>query len=235
MGFVRPICVNIWYNRTDEMSCTYERGVPLKLLKQFKEFIGSQYSHPRGLLGMYIGEKMVRQHDPETLWTINLLELQQDENILELGCGAGYAMKLLLEQSAVNHVVGLDLSESVLRSASIRNRNDIKKGRARLVKSDVNSLKFQSESFSKILSIHSIYFWDNLPKTISEIYRLLKPEGTTVLTLCDGKSGETWDGIKVMIEQQVVPSMNQSGFKNIEIRRGPNSREFHTVSVKAVK
>jgi len=38
-----------------------------------------------------------------------------------------------------------------------------------------------------------------------------------------------------MIEQQVVPSMNQIGFKNIEILRGPNSREFYTVSVKAVK
>jgi ubiquinone/menaquinone biosynthesis C-methylase UbiE len=164
---------------------------------------------------MYIGEKMVRQHEPETLWTIKLLELKQNESILELGCGAGYAMKLILEKSAVNHLVGLDLSESILRSASIRNRNAIRKGRVRLVKSDVTSLEFQNESFSKVLSIHSIYFWDNLPKTISEIHRLLKPEGTTVLTLCDGKSGETWDGIKTLIEQQVAPCMNQSGFKNL--------------------
>jgi ubiquinone/menaquinone biosynthesis C-methylase UbiE len=207
----------------------------LKFIKQFKEFIGNQYSHPTGLLGMYIGEKMVRQHEPETLWTIKILELQHNENILELGCGAGYAMKLILEQPAVTQVVGLDLSESVLRSASIRNRNDIRKGRARLVKSDVNNLEFQNESFSKVFSIHSLYFWDNLPKTISEIYRLLKHEGITVLTLCDGKNGETWDDIKTLIEQQVVPSMNQIGFKNIQILNGPNSREFHTVSIKAVK
>jgi ubiquinone/menaquinone biosynthesis C-methylase UbiE len=207
----------------------------LKLIKQIKDFIDRQYSYPRGLLGMYIGEKMVKQHEPETQWTIKLLKLKQNENILELGCGAGYAMKLLLEKSAVSHVTGLDVSQSVLRSAAIRNRNDIRKGRAKLVNSNVDNLAFQDGSFSKLFSIHSIYFWDNLPKTMSEIYRVLKSKGTIVLTLCDGKSGETWGDTKDLIEKQVIPIMGQSGFINIEILRGPNSREFHTISIKAEK
>lgn len=207
----------------------------MKLIKQFKEFIGSQYSNPRGLFGMYVGEKMVKQHVPETLWTIKLLKLEQDENILELGCGAGYAIKLLLKQSAVKQVVGLDASQSVLQSATLRNRKEIKTGRTKLIQGNVNDLTFHDRSFTKVFSIHSIYFWDNLPKTISEIYRVLKPEGTVILTLCDGKNGNTSNDTKDMIEQQVIPILDQNGFKNIEILRGPNSREFHTVSIKAEK
>lgn len=207
----------------------------MKSIERFNEVFGNQFGNPRGLLGIYTGEKMVKQHVIETQWTIKLLNLQRNETILELGCGAGYAMKLLLEQLAVSHVVGLDLSKSILRSATIRNRNEISKGRVRLVQGNVNHLDFQDGYFSKVYSIHSVYFWENLPKTISDIYRILKSEGTVVLTLSDGKNGEISTGIKDMVEQQIIPIMKQNQFKNIEMIVGPNSRGYHIVSIKGEK
>jgi ubiquinone/menaquinone biosynthesis C-methylase UbiE len=99
------------------------------------------------------------------------------------------------------------------------------------VHGNVNQLAFQDEYFTKTFSIQSIYFWDNLPETISEIYRVLKPKGTTILTLCDGKSGEIWSGIKSMVEEELIPIMQQKGFRNIELVRGPNSRQYHTIAV----
>jgi len=206
-----------------------------KVALRLREFIDSQYSNPRGVFGMYIGEKMVRQHRPETLWSIQQMKFHQSEKILELGCGAGFAMKLLLEQSSINKVVGLDLSQSILRSASIRNRSQIKRGRARLVQSNVNQLDFPDEYFTKAFSIHSVYFWDNLSKTILEIYRVLKPEGTILLTLCDGKNGEISDNIKILVEQEIIPNLKQCGFRNIQLLKGPDSRQFHTIAVKADK
>lgn len=207
----------------------------MKLIKQLKEFIDKQYSRPSGPIGMYFGEKMVRQHQPETLWTIKLLKLKKDENILELGCGAGFAMKLLLEEPAVSQMVGLDISQSILKSARLRNRNEIDKGRARLVQGNVNQLPFPDEHFTRVFSIQSVYFWDNLPETVSGIYRVLKPEGTIVITLSDGKSGEMWDGIKNLIENKIVPILEQNGFRNIELLRGPDSREYNTISIKGEK
>lgn len=207
----------------------------MKLIKQLKEFVDKQYSMPSGLIGMYFGEKMVRQHQPETLWTIKLLNLKHDENLLELGCGAGFAMKLLLDEPAVSRIVGLDISQSILKSARLRNRNEINKGRARLVQGNVNQLAFPDERFTKVFSIQSVYFWDNLPETMTEIYRVLKPEGTIVVTLSDGKSGETWESIKNLIETQIVPIMEQKGFRNIELLRGPDSREYNTISIKGYK
>lgn len=207
----------------------------MKSIEKFNEVFGNQFGNPRGLLGMYTGEKMVKQHVIETQWTIKLLNIHKNETILELRCGAGYAMKLLLEESEVSYVVGLDLSKSILRSATIRNRKEINKGRVRLVQGNVNNLDFQDKYFTKVYSIHSVYFWENLPKTISDIYRILKFEGTVVLTLSDGKNGETSTGIRDMVEQQIIPIMKQNQFKNIEIIVGPNSRGYHIISIKGEK
>lgn len=195
--------------------------------ERFKEMIDFQHKEPRGLLGLYIGERMVRQHRPETAWTLSLLNLELSDDVLELGCGAGYAMKLLLKESQVNQAVGLDLSHSILRSAAIRNRKEIKMGKARFLHGNVNQLPFKNSSFSKIFSIHSVYFWEDLPSSLSEIYRVLKPGGCAIITYCNGKNEETWNDI----EQEIIPIMKQKGFKKVELLKGPHSREFHTAAV----
>jgi ubiquinone/menaquinone biosynthesis C-methylase UbiE len=207
------------------------KGEVMGLINRVKEFIDSQYSNPRGLIGTYFGEKMVRQHKPETLWTLELLEIGERESVLELGCGAGYAMKLILDQTITVQVVGLDLSPTLIRSAAIRNKKGIAEGRAELIQGNVTTLPLQNEHFDKVFSIHTIYFWDNIAETLSEIYRVLKPGGFFVLTLCDGKNGEIWDGVKSMVDEQLIPSVKKIGFQEVALLDGPNSRQFHTVAV----
>lgn len=201
------------------------------LIKRIKEFIDIQYQSPRGVLGLYFGEKMVLQHRPETLWTINLLKLKKEERVLEIGCGAGYAIKNLLTKANVQFVVGLDISKSILLSARIRNRRAISKGTAKLLLGNVSDIPLYNELFTKVFSIHSIYFWEINTKTISEIYRVLKPNGTVTITLCNGKNGEIWTGVQNMLEEKLIPLMLQMGFKNVKILKGPDSRKFHTVAV----
>ncbi|RDI38027.1 class I SAM-dependent methyltransferase [Falsibacillus pallidus] len=203
----------------------------MDLKQRIKEFIDIQYQSPRGILGLFVGEKMVLQHRRETLWTINLLKLKKEERVLEIGCGAGYAMENILAQPNVQFVVGLDISKSILRSARIRNRRAIREGTAKLLLGSVSDIPLDNELFTRVFSIHSIYFWDITPETISEIYRVLKPNGTVTITLCNGKNGETWTGIQNMLEEKLIPLMLQMGFKDIKILKGPNSRKFHTVAV----
>lgn len=207
----------------------------MKLKDKIQAFVDQQYKFPKGWIGTYFGEKMVWQHKPETLWAIELLDLQQGNRILELGCGSGYAMKLILEHDSVNKVVGLDISPAVIRSAAIRNRKALQNNRAELVQGDVSFLPFEETQFDKIVSIHSIYFWEELATTISEIHRVLNPGGTCVITLCNGKGEESWTGINQLIDEQVVPLIEKTGFIETRVIKGPNSRQFHTVAVCAKK
>ncbi|MCA0987125.1 class I SAM-dependent methyltransferase [Guptibacillus algicola] len=207
----------------------------MRVMKSLQAFIDKQYGEPTGITGMYLGEKMVKQHRIETMWTIDQLNLDRDETILELGCGAGYAIKMLCNEEAVSSIHALDLSFSVLKTAAIRNRKDVDDGKVTLVQGNVNYLPFKQDSFSKLFSIHSIYFWDDIPKTINEIHRVLQPKGTVILTLCNGINDSKKGGVTKMINEEVIPSMKLCGFKQIDLLSGPESRGYHMIAVKGVK
>lgn len=201
------------------------------MIKLIRQLIDQQYGKPHGILGTYIGEKMVRQHKPETLWTIKLLNIEHDERVLELGCGAGYAMKLILDQTPAEQVVGVDISPTVIRSAAIRNKNALNTKKAQLIQASVNRLPLEDESFHRVFSIHTIYFWDDLSETLSEIYRVLKPGGSFIITLCDGKDDEIWEGMRSLVEERLISVAKEIGFFNVSMLKGPNSRQFHTIAV----
>ncbi|MFI8687079.1 class I SAM-dependent methyltransferase [Rossellomorea sp. NPDC077527] len=199
--------------------------------KRIMELIDQQYKSPKGLLGVYFGEKMVLQHKIETMWTLELLDLKEQGHVLELGCGAGYAVKKALSDSPVQKVVGLDLSNTALISARYRNKSSVKKGCADFVQANVMNLPFDDHTYSKVFSIQSIYFWDSLSDTVSEIYRVLKEKGSIIITLSDGQDGKPWKGVQNMLTEELIPIMEGCGFKNIEMKKGPRSRGYHTVMV----
>lgn len=203
----------------------------MNLLTKFNSIVDNQYGNPKGVLGWVIGEKMIRQHKPETLWTIENLNLQQNENILEVGCGAGYALKITSVQYRDNKITGLDISKTLLNSARIRNKRSLRKKRMKLIHGSVEKLPFNDEQFSSVFSIHSIYFWENISKALQEIHRVLKPGGTVHLTLCNGKNEETWDTVNSLIKVQVLPMMDQLNFNNVRLLKGPVSRGYHTIAI----
>lgn len=203
--------------------------------KTTREFIDSQYKTPRGIIGTYIGEKMVRQHKAETNWSLELMNIQKGDRILELGCGAGYAVKSISEKDLAEEIVGLDISPTIIRSARIRNKKAISEKRVKLVQANFNKLPFHNENFNIVFSIQTIYFWTDITTTLSEIFRVLKPRGIVILTFSDGKEDETWEGIRGITENQVIPSMKKTGFRDVSFVRGPDSRGYHTVAVKGTK
>ncbi|MFI8685826.1 class I SAM-dependent methyltransferase [Rossellomorea sp. NPDC077527] len=203
----------------------------MSVLNKFNRIVDNQYGKPKGVLGWIIGEKMIRQHKPETLWTIENLKLQENEHILEIGCGAGYALKMTLDQNRNNKMTGLDISKTLLHSAKIRNHRSVRKKRLKLIHGSVENLPFNDEQFSSVFSIHSIYFWENISNALREIHRVLKPGGTVHLTLCNGKDEETWDGMNNMIHFQVLPMMEQLHFNNVRLLNGPVSRGYKTISI----
>ncbi|MBH0157377.1 class I SAM-dependent methyltransferase [Fictibacillus sp. 5RED26] len=207
----------------------------MKLLHSIKEYVDQNYQTPKGLIGTYIVEKMVRQHKPETEWTINLLELQNHDCVLELGCGAGYAIQLISKKYLVQEIVGIDLSATAIRSATARNKKAINNQKAKMVEANFNDLPFHDNMFNKLYSIQTIYFWNEVETIVSEIYRVLKPGGIVVITFSNGKENETWKSVKKVSEDQVMPFMNDIGFKDVSLVRGPDSRGFHTVSIKGTK
>src|SRR5258708_17459950 len=201
--------------------------------------LDGQSGHPTGIVGRMLGEQMVRQHMPETIWTISLLDLKPEDQILELGFGAGKAIELVAAQAANGHVSGIDLSQEMVRAASRRNARAIKTGQITLYHVDLTTLPFADNQFDKVFSIQTLYFWSDPPRALAEIFRVLKPGAMLVVTLSTGKidtaEATGLERYQLILEEQIIPGMKQLGFTLAYIKQGPASRQFKTTAVIGVK
>ena len=206
-------------------------------VKQYIDGIWNrQHSRPGGMVGWLVGEQMVRQHRPETTWTINLLDIQPADTVLEIGFGAGRGIKLAAEKAGDGRVVGIDLSEVMVRAATRRNIQAVKTGRVELSQGNITALPFEDQHFDKIMTIHTLYFWLESLQALSELYRVLKPGGRLVISLYTGKINaqgviEVWHPLQSALEEQVMPGMQREGFKAVHLEQGPNSRQYTSVAI----
>ncbi len=208
----------------------------MKVKQHLARLWNQQYRSPSGIVGWLAGERMVRQHRPETAWTMNLLEIQPTDTVLEVGFGAGQGIKLAAEKASDGRVMGIDLSAVMVRVATRRNAQTVKAGRVALAQGNLTALPFEDQRFDKIMTIHTFYFWSEPSQALSELYRVLKPSGRVVITLSTGKINaqeevEVWSPLQSALEEQVLPGMQREGFQVVRLERGPTSRQYTSVAV----
>jgi len=196
--------------------------------------IDRQHRLPYGLLGRLVGEKMVRQHQPETDWTVELLDLQPHDRAVELGCGAGRGLVLAARAAGLSLVVGMDLSPTMLRAASRRVRRAGQRDRVKLLRGDLEALPYADGSLDTIWSVHTFYFWADPEAVFADLLRILAPGGTVVVTLATGtvspSGGEDYWPLQQEV-QGLVRRLNAWPGIAVELQRGPNSRQFNNVAI----
>lgn len=204
------------------------------LATRWNGLLDQQHQHPTGFVGALIGERMVRQHAPETHWTRDLLALRPTDHALELGCGAGRGLALATQQAPHGQVVGVDLSEAMIAAAARRNRVALDAGRLALLRSDFSALPFAAACFDKIFSIHTFYFWPEPLAVITNLLDFLKPNGLLVLTLATGTVTHTGDDVYwplYHVVEAVVQQLQVFPISSATLLRGPNSRSYNNVAI----
>lgn len=145
------------------------------------EFIARQSSHPRGILGYIIARIMAKETVTENNLALDLLDLQPNDRFLDVGTGHGAALQAAALKIITGLVVGLDPSQTMTRLAKRRVRPFVQKGIAQVHLANADNIPFPDESFSKLLSVHTIYFWDDLGQPFEEIFRVAEYGATFVL------------------------------------------------------
>ena len=105
-------------------------------------YIARQFSRPSGLLGRVIGRGMARHNEREARWTVDLLGIEPEARVLEIGFGPGVAIQYAAERTTRGHVSGIDCSEAMLQMARKRNSSRLANGLVDLTKADVQSLPY---------------------------------------------------------------------------------------------
>lgn len=172
--------------------------------KVWSTTIDGQHRLPQRLLGRLVGEKMVRQHQPETDWTVKLLDLQPHDRAVELGCGAGRGLVLAARAAGLSLVAGMDLSPTMLRAATHRVRRAGQRDRVSLLRGNLEALPYRDGSLNKVWSIHTLYFWADPEAVFAELLCALAPNGRVVVTLATGSVSPSGDDQFWPLHQQVV-------------------------------
>lgn len=189
---------------------------------RFQQTITSQFERPRGLLGQMTGWIMAhrRSNRDRNRWTVDLLDIQHNDHVLELGCGPGLALEGCLARVTDGLVIGLDHSETMLQQAAARNRAALLAGRLQLRQGRAETLVHSSECFDKIFSVNVVQFLDDRPSLFSTFYDHLKPNGLVATTYMP--RGENPSRAKAwQLAETVRQTMETVGFTQIRIEELP--------------
>jgi len=142
-------------------------------------FIAEQLAHPRGLRGWLVRRGMNRGNALANAFALDQLELQATDKVLEVGFGGGLNIQRLLDQGA--SVTGVDRSKDAVASAHRQFAQEGLAGRASFLLGEVEALPLADSSFSKAITVHTVYFWTSLDTGFQELYRCLQPGGLLVV------------------------------------------------------
>lgn len=197
-------------------------------------FLDDQHRYPTGLAGQLIGERMLRQHMPETTWSVDQLQIQPIDRVLEVGFGAGRAIALAAQQAPHGQVIGIDLSATMIQAAHRRNRVALRARRVALLRGSIAALPFADQQFDKILSIHTLYFWPDPLAICADLVRVLKPGGTLIVTFATAQRGSTGEWRYWPLQREVealVQQLQQWQLASVTLQDGPPSRQYNNVAL----
>jgi ubiquinone/menaquinone biosynthesis C-methylase UbiE len=144
-------------------------------------FIARQASRPTGILGGIVAWFMARETRAFNQAAIGLLGIEPNDRVLEIGFGHGRTLTVAAAAAPGVTVDGIDLSESMLRTASRRCARLVRDGRVRLRQGDAAELPYPDAAFDKILAVHTLYFWREPERPLREARRVLAATGALVL------------------------------------------------------
>ncbi len=121
------------------------------------------------------GEGMAQDHLPITLPVLDRMGLVPADSVLDVGCGAGWLLRLLAERVTEGRVVGMDVSDEMVRHAR-RNCADLPQVMA--LPGSVDEIPWESMFFTKAISVESAYYWPEPAAGLREVFRVLRPGGS---------------------------------------------------------
>jgi arsenite methyltransferase len=121
------------------------------------------------------GEEMEEDHLPIALPVLDLMQLSPDDNVLDVGCGAGWLERLLSERVSEGRVVGIDISDEMVRRAR---RNYVALENTMFAVGGADEIPWDANFFTRAISVESAYYWPDPARGLREIHRVLREGGS---------------------------------------------------------
>jgi ubiquinone/menaquinone biosynthesis C-methylase UbiE len=187
-------------------------------------FFARQASAPDSRLAPALLRYMAFETRRENAHALELLRLEPDHAVLEIGFGHGRWLRRLAKRVPRGFVAGVDPSARLVERAARRHRRAIARERIALQRGSAASLPFEPARFDRVLSAHTLYFWPDVEAGLREILRVLRPGGRLVLVFlaADESPGERLyprETFRFLGRREVARALGAAGFRYVDMER----------------
>jgi ubiquinone/menaquinone biosynthesis C-methylase UbiE len=133
--------------------------------------------------------------------------------------GNGFFIWEIVSKNETVRYCGCDFSQTMVEEALLFNEEYVNNGQVCFVKANATRLPFRNETFDKLFTVNTIYFWKDIEIFISEIKRALTKNGLFVLSLRPrsvmGKLPIIQYGFQTFSKADCIRILRNNGFKII--------------------
>lgn len=123
------------------------------------------------------GEGMEKGHRPVGEQAIELMALPSTARVLDVGCGNGWATRLMAEKARDGRVAGIDIADEMIRLAR---ETSVSLSNVEFRVTSAEKLPFLDGEFTHAFSMESLYYYADIRGALREIKRVLAPGGLFV-------------------------------------------------------
>ena len=199
-----------------------------------------QARKPSGWFGRVVMSRIFNKGNAElNNFMKDLLELQEHDTVLEIGFGPGKLLNQMAQITTKGLVEGIDFSEAMLAQARQINKHYISQKRVKIQNGNCNDMPYGHESFDKVCTSNTIYFWENPNATFKEIFRVIRPGGKLVVGFRDTDQMKTLplreDVFHLYTLDEIEIFLSNAGFSDVPIEKkeGHPFASFCAVATKA--
>jgi ubiquinone/menaquinone biosynthesis C-methylase UbiE len=171
-----------------------------------------------------LGSGLEKRHWETTRQLIDLMNVDEYDNVIDVGCGVGWATRVLAQKASRGIVLGIDLSDRMIFQARKEYRNP---HNALFVVADASGIPCVDGFFDSLLSVESIYYYPGLDLAFHEVHRILKPGAKAFFLISyyqENPHGHEWAKhidipVHLLGTEDYLSVLKNSGFRTATHRR----------------
>lgn len=177
------------------------------------------------------GEEMEAHHISITEQTLALMDLKPGDRVLDLGCGAGWASRMMAKAVANDNrpgqVVGVDVADEMIRRARA---GSAEYDNVMFVVGSAQQIPWEENHFDKVLSVESFYYYADQERALAELFRVMAPLGELYILInlySDNHYSLRWVEelkmpVQVHSEQEYIEMLRRHTFQEVRALRVPD-------------